>query len=374
MSSILTNNNKPKVVDLFSGAGGLSLGFCRAGFDVVAWVEKDIHTAETLRCNHTTTETKISPVINKSIEHVMFNDIEARIEQAGSKQLDVLIGGPPCKGFSRSNKRTRTIDNPMNSLYLHYLRFVEFLQPKVVVMENVSDMQSFAGGKVIEDIQNELERMGYRFNVKTLDASNFGVPQVRNRTIIVAHRDNLNFVYPKGNKDAAPTVWDAISDLPEVENGNLHDVLPYSTSPQTDYQRLMRISEPSVANNLVTRNGELVLERYSHIPQGGNWRNIPDNLMTNYTDKLRCHSWIYKRLPENAPSVTLTNFRKSMLIHPREDRGLSVREAARLQSFPDSYIFKGTINSQQQQVADAVPVLMAEAVATEVLKALHYTC
>lgn len=362
---------KPLVVDLFSGAGGLSLGFSRAGFDFAAWVEKDLHASETLRANHPKTGRAFESVINKPIEAVSYAEIEARVEQTGAKQVDVLIGGPPCKGFSRSNKRTRTIENPMNFLYLHYLGFARQLKPRMVIMENVGDIRSFAGGQVIDEIQGELEGMGYRVNIETLDASRYGVPQVRNRTIIVAHQKSMQFSYPEGTGETSPTVWEAIADLPQVANGNIRDMLVYRSAALTNYQKLMRGAAETVSNNLVTRNGELVLKRYKHIPQGGNWKNIPDHLMENYADKQRCHSWIYRRLPEDLPSVTITNFRKNMLIHPREDRGLSIREAARLQSFPDHYVFKGTINSQQQQVADAVPVLMAEAVAREVLRSLN---
>lgn len=371
MSVDVARISKPIAVDLFSGAGGLSLGFSRVGFDIVAWVEKDLHASQTLRANHPKSGRALESVINKPIEAISYRDIESRVAQAGAKHVDVLIGGPPCKGFSRSNKRTRTIENPMNSLYLHFLDYANRLKPRIVIMENVGDIRSFAGGQVINDIQSQLACMGYRVNIETLDASKYGVPQVRHRTIIVAHLKKMQFSYPDGGAKATPSVWDAISDLPQVLNGNTQDVLAYRTEAFTSYQKLMRGGEQTVSNNLVTRNGELVLKRYKHIPQGGNWKNIPDNLMENYADKERCHSWIYRRLPEESPSVTITNFRKNMLIHPREDRGLSIREAARLQSFPDSYVFKGTINSQQQQVADAVPALMAEAVAVEVLRSLQ---
>lgn len=364
-------SSQPVAVDLFSGAGGLSLGFQRAGFNIVAWVEKDPYASQTLRTNHLKGACAIEPVICQPIESVPYVEVNARMEQVGAKGADVLIGGPPCKGYSRSNKRTRTLENPLNSLYVHFLAFARQLKPRIVVMENVGDILLFAGGAVVAHIRNELASMGYLVQVETLNASRYGVPQVRNRTIIVAHQRGMQFVYPEGKATEPLTVWDAISDLPNVSNGNTEDELPYASRPVTQYQASMRNGHSLVSNNLVTRNSELVLERYAHIPQGGNWRNIPDHLMHNYADKQRCHQWIYRRLPENSPSVTITNFRKNMLIHPREDRGLSVREAARLQSFPDSYRFTGGILHQQQQVADAVPPLLAEAVAVEVMKALN---
>lgn len=371
MSRPSQSPDKPTAIDLFSGAGGLSLGFLRAGFDVLAWVEKDVHAANTLRENHPRRHRERDPVITADIRKLPYSELASRIDQAGRQRIDVLIGGPPCKGFSRSNRRTRNTQNPVNYLYQHYLAFARRLRPRVVVMENVGDIRHFAGGEVLQDIRCELCCMGYDVQIETLDASHYGVPQIRHRTIIVAHKRRMSFSYPERTQKMPRTVWEAISDLPKVENGNPVDRLPYGTDPANAFQRKMRGNRKTVTNNLVTMNGELVLKRYAHIPQGGNWRNIPDELMENYEDKERCHNWIYRRLPQNLPSVTITNFRKNMLIHPLEDRGLSVREAARIQSFPDSYRFTGGILHQQQQVADAVPPLMAEALAVQVLKALH---
>ena len=363
---------KPIAVDLFSGAGGLSLGFQRAGFEIASWLEIDPNAAATLRANHPNHGLEYDPVINHDIRYVGVSEIEARLNQIGATRVDVLVGGPPCKGYSRTNKQTRTKDNPLNYLYQHYLGLARQLKPRMIVMENVSDIRTFANGEVVDDIKFELECMGYTVHpIETLDASHFGVPQVRHRTIIIAHQKRMRFAYPDRTCFEPVTVWDAIADLPTVKNGNLADELAYSADPSTPYQRAIRGEQDRVYNNLVTRNGELVLKRYKHIPQGGNWRNIPDELMQNYADKERCHNWIYRRLPEGRPSVTITNFRKNMLIHPREDRGLSVREAARLQSFPDSYRFCGGIAHQQQQVADAVPPLMAEALALRVKDCLE---
>lgn len=371
MGEGISSSSRPVAVDLFSGAGGLSLGFIRAGFEVASWLEIDPQTAETLRANHPRINFEFDPVINADIQTVSAREIEKRLLQIGATRVDVLVGGPPCKGYSRTNRQTRTKENPLNYLYLHYLRLARALRPRMIVMENVSDICSFEGGEVVEDIHSELDCMGYTVHpIQTLNAIDFGAPQVRNRTIIVAHQRRLQFEYPAPNNNAPVSVWDAISDLPKVGNGNLVDELPYSTLAATSYQRQLRGNLDRVSNNFVTRNGPLVLERYKHIPAGGNWRDIPDELMQNYADKARCHSWIYRRLPPELPSVTITNFRKNMLIHPFEHRGLSVREAARLQSFPDSYIFKGTINQQQQQVADAVPPMMAEALARQVALSL----
>lgn len=257
MSAGPLTSHRPIVVDLFAGAGGLSLGFSRTGFEILAWVEKDCYASQTLRENHPALGTHLDPVIGEPIEMVDLADVQARIRQGGVNNVDVLIGGPPCKGFSRSNSRNRTLDNPLNSLYLHFLAFARALKPSVVVMENVGDIRYFAGGKVVDEIRCELRGMGYQVHMETLDAASYGVPQVRHRTIIVAHRRGLCFCYPEPSGAPPPTVWDAISDLPIVGNGNLRVQLPYATPPNSDYQQLMRGDARLADNNLVTRNGSL---------------------------------------------------------------------------------------------------------------------
>ena len=161
------------------------------------------------------------------------------------------------------------------------------------------------------------------------------------------------------------TVSDALHDLPDLANGAAIPSIRYRSIPLSEYSRRLRGNCQMCTNNFVTRNARYVIDRYKHIPPGGNWRYIPDHLMTNYTDRTRCHDGIYHRLTWNSPSTVIGNYRKNMLIHPSADRGLSVREAARIQSFPDSYIFTGSIGFQQQQVANAVPPMLAQAVFEE---------
>ena len=163
------------------------------------------------------------------------------------------------------------------------------------------------------------------------------------------------------------TVREALSDLPSLSNGASTNWMPYKCNAESDYARLLRGNLKRAPNHLVTRNNIDVIERYKHIPQGGNWEDIPIELMTNYNDTSKCHTKIYHRLEIDAPSVIIGNYRKNMLIHPFEDRGLSVREAARLQSFNDNYRFLGSIGFQQQQVGNAVPPLLAKAVFEKIL-------
>ena len=278
-----------------------------------------------------------------------------------------MFGGPPCQGFSVSNSRTRNFKNPNNWLYKEFIRFIEHLNPEWVVIENVSGIKETEGGVFIDNILHELNILGFQVFYALLNASDYGVPQKRNRFIIVANRIGLEYNFPHKIKKRI-TVSEAIEDLPLVGNVNTIDQLRYSKNEQvSENAKLLRNSAQSCSNNLVTRNSETIITRYKHVPQGGNWQNIPKELMQNYADRNRCHTGIYHRLLANQPSKVIGNFRKNMLIHPFVDRGLSVREAARLQSFPDRYIFQGSIGYQQQQVADAVPPLLAKKVFEEIL-------
>lgn len=362
------------VIDLFSGAGGLSEGFITAGFHVVATVEKDRFAADTQRYNHTRWKQYRTKVLNDDLRHT--DDVISKLRAEGIEVADVVIGGPPCQGFSRSNLRTRSRDNPDNQLFRHFMGVVDRYRPKIVVMENVADLASFDCGGIVDEIISAFRHIDYTTEAAVLNAVNFGVPQRRKRIFFIAARGGIPIQFPESEIiDPAKfiSVWDAISDLPSLTNGNTVDEMPYRLNVSlTEYQKRMRRKGSNlIRNNLVTKSSSLVIERYSFIPQGGNWRNIPDELMSNYSNKERCHQWIYRRLPENEPAVVITNFRKNMLIHPRENRGLSVREAARLQSFPDDFIFLGGIWHQQQQVANAVPPLLARAVAKSVRKMLE---
>ena len=359
--------SKPVAVDLFSGAGGLSEGFIQAGFFIAASVELDRYAAETQKRNHTHHCRYRTEVICSDVRSVPAARLSYSCAETGSRRPHVLMGGPPCRGFSRSNRRTRNMDNPENHLFRDFLRLVRELTPLIVVIENVADLVRFEKGAVADEIRAYLEEMGYQVQHEVLNAVRFGLPQRRSRVFFVAVKSGMKFAFPEGSSDGEIPLWAAISDLPSLSNGHAVDEMPYgSPQPLSKYQAKRRSGKPTVKNNLVSRNNDLVIERYKHIPQGGNWEDIPEELMQNYADRTMCHQWIYRRLPECEPSITILNFRKNMLIHPREHRGLSVREAARIQSFNDDYIFCGPLMHQQQQVANAVPPLLARALARAV--------
>lgn len=350
----MKNNIKLRAVDIFSGAGGMSIGASMVGIDVVVAVECDKHAAATFKANHPNSE-----IITKDIREVSFED--------KYKNPFILFGGPPCQGFSTSNTKTRNSENTNNSLFHEYIRQVKELTPEWFVFENVEGIKSFENGTVIDKLEEEFEKLGYITKWNVLTASDYGVPQNRNRFFMVGNRLNVDFIFPeKHNKKV--TVNEAIEDLPKLNNGDSYDVLDYKNIETNPYAKLMRGTSEKASQNFVSRNNDYVIERYKHIKPGQNWRAIPDELMKNYADTKNCHSGIYKRLDPNTPSVVIANYRKNMLIHPFENRGLSVREAARIQSFPDNFVFKGNLSFQQQQIGNAVPPLLAKAIFQQIIK------
>ena len=337
-------------VDLFSGAGGLSLGAEMANIDVALAIEKDKYAAETYSYNHPNTK-----VINDDIENITKIDVPC-----GSSKI--LFGGPPCQGFSYSNQRTRSKDNPSNWLLREFLRIVDVWRPDWVVFENVRGFVNTESRLFLNSLISDFEVKGYTCSWAILNARNFGVPQNRSRFFLVASRQGHKINFPINETEEHVTVSQAISDLPSLENGACVDFLEYQCEAQNIYVSNLRGDLCECSGHLVSRNAPDIIERYSYIPPGGNWKDIPEHLMTNYTDRTRCHTGIYHRLRPDEPALTIGNYRKAMLIHPWEDRGLSVREAARIQSFPDRYEFKGSIGFQQQQVGNAVPPLLAQVV------------
>jgi DNA (cytosine-5)-methyltransferase 1 len=345
-------------IDLFSGAGGMSLGAQLAGLKIALAVEKDFNAAATYRHNH--------PEIPLHCDDIRkLVDINLK----SNKEQTVIFGGPPCKGYSTSNQRTRNLKNPNNQLYKEYLRIVKLVTPDWVVFENVKGILETEDGFFVESIEKRLTKYGYTLSRKILNAADFGVPQNRYRLFIIGslHGEKVQMPLPIAAKQV--TVREALIDLPQLENGASICRRTYSEVTPSSYARLMRGSLKESSNHLVTRNASHILQRYEHVPPGGNWENIPLELMQNYKDRERCHTGIYHRLDPDEPSKVIGNYRKNMVIHPYQDRGLSVREAARLQSFPDSFEFQGSIGFQQEQVGNAVPPLLAKAVFQSIMKA-----
>ncbi|MEO7490346.1 MAG: DNA cytosine methyltransferase [Ferruginibacter sp.] len=346
-------------IDLFSGAGGMSIGAITAGIDVRVAVEIDKYAAMTYHANHPNTR-----LLNEDVRKIkLTNQFKSY-----KKDVKVLFGGPPCQGFSTSNQKTRNKANENNWLFREYLRLAKEQNPDWVIVENVKGIIETEQGFFFEKINTDLKKLGYTTNHAVLNAADFGVPQLRNRVFIVGSLHGIKYEFPEPVLRKHLTVNDAISDLPSLDGGASVHELDYETVPQNNYQKISRTKSKTSINNLVSKNNELVLKRYKHIPQGGNWENIPEKLMKNYKDFSRCHTRIYHRLIADEPSVVIGNYRKNMLIHPTEDRGLSVREAARIQSFPDNFHFHGSIGFQQQQVGNSVPPLLAKALFKKIIE------
>lgn len=345
-------------IDLFAGAGGLSVGAEMAGIKVKYAIEFNKSAAKSYMRNHPRATVKCEDI----------RKVETR-EFMGTPVF-IIMGGPPCQGFSMANTMTRNMDNPNNIMFREFVRFVRDIRPEWFLFENVWGLTNIEGGKTEEYIESEFRNIPGYDNIKTaiLWASDYGVPQRRNRFFMVGNRLGIDFEFPKPMSSSV-TVGEALSDLPSLANGDSFDVLPYALPLEgaSEYAKLMRNGSDCSTQNYVSRNNDLVIERYKYIKQGQNWSSIPGSLMGNYADKGRCHSNIYRRLCIDKPSVVISNYRKSMIIHPTQDRGLSVREAARIQSFPDSYVFEGPISHIQQQIGNAVPPLLAKAVIEKIL-------
>ncbi len=346
-----------RAVDLFAGAGGLSLGARLAGVKVTHAIENNIWAAKTYRHNHRGTK-------------VIEEDIRSLPAPGPLGPRSILFGGPPCQGFSTSNQRTRHSLNPNNWLFEEFFRMTQAAKPEWLLLENVHGLRQTEGGAFESLIRERFQSVGYGCSLWSLCASNFGVPQKRHRLFFVGRRDGFAPAPPPASGLPPVTVRDAIYDLPELKNGADQDRLAYSESATSAYAKLLRSTLKSCTGHLVTANNSLVVERYKHILPGHNWTSIPQSLMQNYSNLVNSrsrHTGIYRRLSWEAPSTVIANYRKNMIIHPEQDRGLSVREAARIQSFPDNYDFLGSIGFRQQQVSNAVPPLLAKAVFATIL-------
>lgn len=340
-----------KGIDLFAGAGGMALGAKLAGIDVQLAVECDLHAAATYAHNFPHTR-------------LMTTDIR-KIKQLSifsQKKQTVVFGGPPCQGFSTSNQRTRSASNPSNWLFREFARVVSICKPDWIIFENVKGILETENGMFLENVIKSFKRLGYTVSWGVLNAADFGVPQHRSRLFVIGSLHGIEPLLPKPQLRSHVSVDGAIADLPLLQNGASHDWLEYKSAPRSDYAMMMRERLKRSSNHHVTNSSEHIIKRFKHVPQGGNWQHIPSRLMKNYANRFSCHTGIYHRLKSSEPSIVIGNYRKNMLIHPHEDRGLSVREAARLQSFPDWFEFKGSIGFQQQQVGNAVPPLLAKAV------------
>ncbi|SPJ35237.1 DNA cytosine methyltransferase [Kushneria phyllosphaerae] len=394
-------HNTLTMIDLFAGAGGLSEGLREAGFKSLYANEVMRRYSETYAANH-----KETVVDQRDIR-----EVDAKVVRAGlgieKGELDLIAGGPPCQGFS-INAPKRSSEDQRNHLFKEYLRFVDEFLPKAVLIENVPGLVSFEGGSTLQAILTSLEDHGYNADVKILYAPHYGVPQTRWRTIVIGMRDKeaLSGVFPEPvrygplrvnftssfagrNIVAFPnklelelnpflTVKDAIDDLPIIENGGVcSESQGYRTEPQNEFQLVMRAGSQCILNHETPRLSKVNTERMKHIPPGGNWTDIPFDLLPKGMQRARRsdHTKRYGRVdPDGLASTILTKCDPhwGAYFHYNQDRIFSVREAARIQTFPDSFRFIGSRIEQYEQVGNAVPPLLAAAIGKSLAEALGY--
>jgi len=362
---------KKTVIDLFCGAGGLSEGFRQAGFHVLAGNDFFEAAGETYAATHPESTFIPGPV----------QDLTANKLLGAAKlfpgELDVLVGGPPCQAYSVYNHQRGTHDERAN-LFREYLRIVEELQPKWVVMENVTGITSIDGGEVVETIRREFARLNYRVEFKTLKAEEFGVPQERRRVFFIGTRTDAPILFPQPTHGPGlkkfTTIWDAIGDLPVLENGEDLGVTDYAAEARGWYQKYIRKGSKQVHNHSAPKLGAVNIERMRHIPQGGSWRDIPFDLLPEGMKRAKRsdHTKRYGRMkPDGLSCTVLTkcDVHWGAYIHPIQNRAITIREAARLQSFPDWFVFRGSKTDQYTQIGNAVPPLLGKKVAEALLTA-----
>lgn len=344
-------------VDLFSGAGGLSAGLQAAGWRCLLAADNWPEAIETYRANHSGHQAICADV----------RDLDsARLATLIDERPDWVVGGPPCQGFSTVGRRRW--DDDRNDLFTEFMRIVRLLQPRNFLIENVLGLRDMRAHPAVVDL---FDGMGYTITFHVLRAADYGVPQLRRRVVFVGSRDGLVLQRPAPSHGEAQhtTVWDAIGDLPVVVPGETR--AEYDKPPRTAYQRRMRKGSNRIQGHTVSSHPPHLVRAISYIPDGGNRQAIPDE----YQPASGFHN-SYSRLASWLPAVAVTsNLGKpsaTRCIHPFQHRGLTAREGARLQSFPDRFHFSGGIVSQRLQIANAVPPMLASAIAQALIDPEHW--
>ena len=383
------------VLDLFAGAGGFSLGFQLADFDVVGAVEIDKWAAETFQHNHPASKVLVGDITSFSDEEI--------VDTFCNNKPDIILGGPPCQGFSICVKNSGDPSDPRNSLFTQMVRFGKLFSPNMMVLENVPNLlkaKTESGEKVIDIIQSEFERLGYSVYINILEATSYGVPQIRKRLFVVASRKQLKRPFPRATHSVeqslfsmvdslkdTPTLWDAISDLPVIEACEGSEVMDYTLPPQNDFQYFSRGDSEVVYNHKAMMHSKRTIERFSVMKWGQSVADVPSYLMPfkrngNGEISEKAYDQNNRRMHPDSPCHTVPASFYANFVHPFRNRNFTAREGARIQSFPDWYVFLGkpTVVSQKllekegrtsekhlcqyAQIGNAVPPLLAKAIAT----------
>lgn len=351
-----STKNKYKIIDLFAGCGGLSNGFERVGFDAVLGIDNWKDALLTYKKNH-----KHSEIICEDITKISSKDI---LNKTNGIKPTIIVGGPPCQGFSLAGKRDK--NDYRNKLIHEFIRVVSELKPEFFLMENVLgilSMKDERGRSMLEEILKDFKKIGYKVSYAPLFAHNYGVPQKRQRVCFVGNRLGIDFKFPEpthGQKIPFVTVGDAISDLPLLDNSFGEEVVKYPQKPKSKYQEEMRKRSDNLYNHTKSNHSEQTTRVIAFVPEGGNWKDLPKKFQN-----IRSYSNTWRRLDSTKPSVTIDTGHRHHF-HYKANRVPTVRESARIQSFPDDFVFLGTRTSQFKQVGNAVPPFLASAVAKKI--------
>jgi DNA (cytosine-5)-methyltransferase 1 len=325
--------NSLTYIDLFSGSGGLSLGFDKAGFQNIFAIDIEPSFCQTYKHNfpsHNLVEKNICQLTNEEILLLTEN-----------KKIDVVIGGPPCQGFSIAGKIGRKfIDDERNHLFKEFVRIVDAVKPQFFVMENVARLYNHNKGQTRKEIMKDFSKLGYKVESKIVNSADFGVPQFRSRILFIGTKSNNRIIFPQKNTEKYLTVKEAIGHFPKLSNEG----------------------KSTIPNHEAMKHSAQMLEKMRFIQDGGDRNDIPENIRPKSGDVRK-----YIRYKSNEPSVCVTGDMRK-IFHYEQNRALTVRELAALQSYPDDFVFKGNKISQQQQVGNSVPPKMAKAIAKAIIE------
>lgn len=347
------------MIDLFAGVGGLSLGFEQMGFETLIANEYDESIAQAY-------------IKNRKNANMVVNDItKLPISETFGKykgQVDLVVGGPPCQGYSQKGQR-KTINDPRNFLFKYFIEVVKEVAPQYFVMENVPNLLTAEKGFFKQELEKLFTQLGYTINAQVLCAADYGVPQNRHRAFIIGKRSDRKVEMPK-KQEKRTTIWEAISDLAYLESGEGLEVAEYKNPSETKYQKMMREGSDKLYNHIATNHSKVALERLAMIPPKGGKEYLPPEHLTK-----SIYSGTWERMDADDVSVTITTRfdtpSSGKFTHPYLNRAITVREAARIQSFPDNFHFFGTKTSQMKQVGNAVPPLLARAVAAAIVEDMN---